>query len=506
MSYVAPNTVIRLLDDVPLDNTYEHTVYFSSPTQRDNYWITKTRHLLQRQSYQRVNSNTMRVNIKADDLYTCNYLMFQNTAFGNKWFYAFITRVDYVNNVTSEVEYEMDVMQTWMFDYTLDTCFVEREHSKTDAVGDNLVPESVIQSDYEDFIEGQGLNGVTKIQVCASFDENYEATGGLVYNGLYSGINYTRFDNTTNGISALKTFLLNVGTKADGIVAIGLVPEEATTGDESSPHLKSVSITKRKDIKRADGTAVHNNKLYTYPYNYLHVYATTGESNDYKYEYFNNELDDNCTFTVEFDNTPQPSAQAVPRNYQGVNKNLQERVNLGSFPQLPYTTDAYRAWLAQNQDRMVAQLINSGFNSFASLSKGNAMGATSTLSTIVGQMFESNHAKKQPDKVKGSSSNTILASHSEMNIYFYNRRIKPQFATIIDDFFDKFGYRCMQLKVPNTNARPYWTYTKTVSCTITGSVPANDMNKICKIYDNGITFWNGAEHVGNYTLDNRIGA
>jgi hypothetical protein len=70
-------------------------------------------------------------------------MMFQNTAFGNKWFYAFIKGVEYINNSATEVEYEIDVMQTWYFDYDVGESFVEREHSETDDVGDNIVPENV---------------------------------------------------------------------------------------------------------------------------------------------------------------------------------------------------------------------------------------------------------------------------------------------------------------------------------------------------------------------------
>ena len=38
---------------------------------------------------------------------------------------------------------EFDAMQTWFFDYTVNTSFEVREHSLTDAIGDNLVPEDL---------------------------------------------------------------------------------------------------------------------------------------------------------------------------------------------------------------------------------------------------------------------------------------------------------------------------------------------------------------------------
>ena len=137
--YIEPNTVIRILHNCPLDKTYDHTIYFSSENAQISYFQGLTKYTFTEQTYQRVQRGKARVQRKAEDLYDCNYMMFQNSSFGNKWFYAFITSVEYVNNITSEISFEIDVMQTWFFDYTLEDCFVEREHSVTDNIGDNLV-------------------------------------------------------------------------------------------------------------------------------------------------------------------------------------------------------------------------------------------------------------------------------------------------------------------------------------------------------------------------------
>lgn len=90
----------------------------------------------------------MRVGLSADACYDCNYLMFQNSGFGSKWFYAFITSVEYVNNAVTEISFEIDVMQTWFFNYSVGECFIEREHSASDEIGENLVPETVNVGEY----------------------------------------------------------------------------------------------------------------------------------------------------------------------------------------------------------------------------------------------------------------------------------------------------------------------------------------------------------------------
>lgn len=141
--YVEPSTNIIILKDVPLDNSYEHTLYFVDVGSQVDYFTSKAKFSLTNQTYQRVNRGYARVQKTADELYDCNYMMFQNSSFGNKWFYAFITSVEYVNNVTSEIQFEIDVMQTWFFDYELEMTYVEREHSLEDKIGENLAPEPV---------------------------------------------------------------------------------------------------------------------------------------------------------------------------------------------------------------------------------------------------------------------------------------------------------------------------------------------------------------------------
>jgi hypothetical protein len=152
-----PNTTLYLLSGVPLDNTYTDTIYFATATAQYDYFYGKKSKTFANLSYQRVGENRIRVQASADDLYNCNYLMFQNTGFGNKWFYAFITETPkYINDNTTEIVYEIDVMQTYFFDAVLKPSYIIRQHQATDVAGDNTLPEPVdvgdIKSYYEDSV------------------------------------------------------------------------------------------------------------------------------------------------------------------------------------------------------------------------------------------------------------------------------------------------------------------------------------------------------------------
>lgn len=502
--YIEPNTIIRVLKDCPLDNTYNHTIYFNSASAQTAYFQNLTKYTFADQSYQRVQRGKMRVQRKAEDLYDCNYLMFQNSSFGTKWFYAFITSVEYVNNVTSEIVFEIDVMQTWFFDYQLKECFVEREHSATDVIGANLIPEKLELGDYvADSATGTQQMGDYSIVVACTFDENYDDTGGGYYAGTYSGLTFIKFDNDRTGASEAEEFIMNARDKTEGIVAVFLMPTAFAVDEGAS--ITFHTITKNKSLSSIGGYVPRNKKLLTYPYNFLYVSNNNGNSAVFKYEYFDS---DDCKFQMFCDMSPNPTVILAPQGYKGIGTNFDEKLTLTGFPQLPYTTDSFKAWLAQSAGNVAVDALSSAAQyavagSFAG-GVGAFVGATvgffSSVLNTIGQTYT---ASIQPDQAHGGSGSTAMVTARQMDYIFMPKHIRPEFARIIDDFFDMFGYATNRVKVPNRNSRPHWNYVKTIGCVVTGSVPADDMNSICSIYNNGITFWKNGSEVGNYSLDNR---
>lgn len=517
--YIEPNTVIRLLKNCPLDNTYDHTIYFNSGEAQFEYFASLTKYTLTQQTYQRVNRSRMRVQYKADDLYDCNYLMFQNTNFGNKWFYAFIKSVEYVNNITSEIEYEIDVMQTWAFDYQLGQCFIDREHSATDTAGDNIIPENFELGEYVStgVVSVDALNELALV-VAATFDETYNDRSTQMYSGLFSGLYFNVFDNTPAGAILAGQFIQNAGAKSDGIVCVFLMPKSMVTPNGGkTPNTYEILINKFNELKRADGGDIKNNKLLTYPYNFLYCTNQQGNSAEYHYELFDGDI---CKLSYTGDMSACPSVIISPVNYKGVSGvNYDEKLVLSGFPELPYNVDAFKAWLAQNANSLAINALaaaggapsiplswrsdNQGF----SLSGLDTRGAAKTLrntglqaAAMVGQIHS--HSL-MPHQARGGGGSSTFAALNILNFLFMHKHIQPQFVSVIDDYFNMYGYATHRVKVPNRNVRPYWTYTKTVGCVVHGSVPCDDMGKICSIFDNGITFWTNGANIGNYSLDNR---
>lgn len=62
-----------------------------------------------------------------DDLLEYNYVMYLNENYTNKWFYAFITNMEYVTDFNTKIYISTDVFQTWQFNFTFKQSFIERE-------------------------------------------------------------------------------------------------------------------------------------------------------------------------------------------------------------------------------------------------------------------------------------------------------------------------------------------------------------------------------------------
>lgn len=192
--YIAPSSIIQILHNVPLDNTYKDTLYFATEAAQSAYFISKSKIAFTNYTYIR---KERRINVEAtaDTLFDCNYLMWKNPGFGKKWFYAFIVDVEYLANNTATITFEVDEMQTWYFDYTIQNSFVEREHTITDTPGDNLVPDNLELGEYVFKTPTKTGNfRAVKYIVAATFDKDLLPASGVEYMGIYSGLVYNIFD------------------------------------------------------------------------------------------------------------------------------------------------------------------------------------------------------------------------------------------------------------------------------------------------------------------------
>lgn len=526
---IQPDTTIRLLSGVPLDKSYEHTIHFNYIADQYNYFNSHAKHRLTKQSFQRYDKGVLHIQIPVEQLYDCNYIMFQNSAFDTKWFYSFITSVEYVSNVSSRVSYELDVMQTWMFDYELGECFVEREHTETDNIGDNLIPENVdtgefIYSPVEYHNDSSRITPFSSFKVCAlaTFDKDGNEAKGQYHTSIYSGLYPHTFDTAKQFNTFLNT--VTADQRIDGIVAVFMVPKEFTFGspegfitDGLADGVVTGLLEKiKKKYDNIDGHNVRNNKLFTMPYNSLLVTDHNGNGVTYGYEYFyDSEIgeeyggysNDYIGFEVVSSGANVPEYSLTPWFYKGLRINNLERMVIDSTPLCSYNKSVFGDWLAQNKTKiMVSTLSDAGqllMNGYTSYNYGTDS-LKIPFSNVLNNLATGYTMSGLPPTAKGNTGTGALNINTgTFGFSMYYCTIRKEYAEIIDSYFDMYGYAVNTLKKPKPNNRPSWNYIKTATCVLKGSIPANDAKAIVDIYNRGITFWNKDAIVGDYSQDNK---
>ena len=185
------------------------------------------------------------------------------------------------------------------------------------------------------------------------------------------------------------------------------------------------------------------------------------------------------------------------------------------------------AWYAQNSGETALSVWDSAVTGMlGGIEFGGALataiatqGANTSISNMAGGLramsqnlfsIAKTSKKIEVEKARGASvsgsSGTMTYTHATETVgcYIEQIQIREDVAKIIDSFLTLYGYVCNKVKVPNRNARPFFTYTKTSGCQIHGSMPQDDAIAIEGIFDSGVRFWNNPELIGQYSeLDNR---
>lgn len=125
-----PETEVYLLSGIPFNISYNNVRDFDTIDEQVAYFLGKQKYKFDKLTYQRVTQQTIKLDINYNDLLDCNYIMFQNQSNKGKWYYAFITDYEFVSQNCTIITYQLDVFQTYLFDFSFQSTYIEREHTK----------------------------------------------------------------------------------------------------------------------------------------------------------------------------------------------------------------------------------------------------------------------------------------------------------------------------------------------------------------------------------------
>ena len=407
MAVITPTTDLKLLK-VPLEINDVNQLSFSNASAQYNYFNSLPKVTVDDFTYQR-KDGTIRFPAQYDEIVSYNYVMYRNDNYSNKWFYAFITKMEYVNDNMTMITIKTDTFQSWQFDLVYKPCLIEREHTNNDAVGANTLPEDlelgefVVNGTTQNFGATVESNSDIVVVVDVSMVENTGQGQTLGYffdtpisdypfcppvNGMPSGVihlllGYNEYNQRVTGYQdPFKVIdVYNNAGLTDAVINCYLVPAKLIntsyiygglnvtstyTPASGTPVTKTAnnlaifaptwnqtnigSQTFSRPIT-LDGYTPKNAKLKCYPFCYFNISNNAGSTYSYRYEDFSSTVQ----FKMEGAFCPSGSIKAIPQNYLNISPSenaYDYSVNGGKYPIISWASDSYTNWLTQNAVNM----------------------------------------------------------------------------------------------------------------------------------------------------------
>lgn len=524
---------LKLYSGAPFDPRYEHSIYWGHDELARQTAYMDGLPGISFADFRFIRKDSeITVPLNYDEMVTngYNYCCVINTHPYKRWYY-FITGKRYVSQMVTALQVELDVIQTYQFDWDIPACFVEREHPVSDRVGDNLVAEGLELGEFV-VTQARDLDEMNEMAIVAMSSVTMknpmgEAVVGAKINNVYNGLRmFTRTANDL-GVTVLNAALSSLSTqgKADGVQAMWMYPKALVYADwdnEENEVMLDVLGTDYFNVEHAplfalDGYIPRNQKLLTHPYLYCYVHNNMGAAAVYPFELFGDSLP---VFTVSGSCSPDAVARLVPRNYRGMDYDNESGLSLTGYPSCSWTQDAYKIWMAQTAASQDVQMLGANLTVAAggvqtAVGIGGMImgseGAASNLGGGINQMVNgymqarsilAAQADKavQPPQAKGTQSGTVNVTQGFQHFRICTMSIRADQAKRLDQFFDMYGYQVNMVKEPALMTRNMWNFVKTVGCVVLGGIDADDRRKIGAIFDKGITLWHAPDIMYRYDL------
>ena len=555
MAVVTPQTDVYLLK-CPLEIDQQNQLTFANATAQYNYFIglPHTPAIADNDfTYQR-KDGVMRYPAHIDDIRSYNYCMYRNDAYSNKWFFAFIESMSYLNDQVTSIRLKTDIWQSWQFDFVFKRSFVEREHVNDDTIGAHTLDENLSV--------GEPIcNGVVDYTIATNNAEDQRVVMQVtempetlltwlksnpqyntrVYNGIAQGCYFCVFVSKAYLQNFIRWYDKN--DKSNAILSIFLVPSTMV----SNTYYKNFTVDTADDTQvgflpqsfdpssfpiaevtysaSLDGYVPKNNKMYCYPFSYLYASNNVGSDILYRYEDWNDPTDP--IFRVRGTIGQGCSIQAFPTNYKRLTAGGSYGaygINCSKLPILSWLSDYYLNWQAQNGVNNIVQaglgivsgigtaaggLINVATSSSDSGTGHGVIQATQggvdVIRSINSAMHEDWKASLVPDQAKGNTNCAELTySMDKCGFTFRKMSCRRDYAIMCDNYFSMFGYKVNDLKIPNITGRTNWNYVKTRMCNVIGNIPQEDIDEMKSIMNSGITFWHNPATYLDYSQNNAI--
>lgn len=453
-----PNSEVRFLH-IPIEMDMKNQLTFNNKEEQANYFASHEVARYEKVNYIRKNS-IIRLNKNVDDCYNFNYVMYRNIDYTNKWFYAFVTNVEFITRGNTAVQIATDSWQTWQFDVKYYQSFVKREmcNVSDDYPGFNLIPEGLETGEYK--IGGTAeFDNLEPVWVVAYLGNTWNSNGkdipigngGYIANGIAQSVTFiicTTLDAYNSVIGQLQLdenrsqYILSCFSVPRLAVQDYLNSSNAILGiDDVYVYIEGNTYNQAPVQKTLislpdslDGYIPINQKLRTYPYIYVGFNPVNGQSKIYRYENFANNTP---VFNIISEINPNPSIYFIPQKYRGANgDSMSDIASVSGYPTLSSRNDYFNSWLATSMPTMKNNLAQtqSSYN-VNRLGTGiqGALGGASTIGNMVNSSQKENTGMDMANAVTGLVSNSLSAAQNivnqDINYEYYVKGMLAQIET-----------------------------------------------------------------------------
>lgn len=401
----------------------------------------------------RHNSRTgsFKIQKNINDLSYINYLAIYNNAGDRSPIFAFVTDINYITDSVSELFFEVDLFSSYCQSLDYQDCYISRMTTSDDTMYKYLEDEPVNGGDYvtnpthimREFITSwyYGYTAVT--------NSSGTPTDGRVVNNIFSAASFTGQPAYGPIVEDLQLF--NSNGYIDNVCDVFQYP--ADCGTEGN----KVTITNAAAFPATiDGYTPKNNKLFNYPFVRSLILSSGGDSIEIKPEKCqNNEV------KYRLEKVVFPIAQFVLTldGYDRLSADDQKanRIIMTGFPEVIWSSDNYRAWLARNKPskdlarEQIAANVTAGLGALRINSAANALNPASaalTVGSLAISSFMAAESQRAQDESAQIQSNTIHrggnlgidVTNNKFGFIVLIQTIDARRASLIDNYFNAFGY------------------------------------------------------------------
>ena len=193
------------------------------------------------------------------------------------------------------------------------------------------------------------------------------------------------------------------------------------------------------------------------------------------------------------------------KGYQGTN-NIRNGIINDADESMAIVDDYTASYMQSNRNSLIVGTATNLAGSVMSLATGNILGVAGSIGSgigiIAGLMAKYKDIDNTPNNLRSQGNNALFdIGNDYVGVWAIKFTTTQEYADKLQGFWKMFGYKVNEVKVPNLYTRQSWNYVKTVDITIEGDVIESDLNRIKKMFNDGVTLWHG-DYVGDYSRSN----